>query len=802
MIKNYFILAWRNIVKRPFYSSLNITGLSTGILFTLLIAAYVWNELQVNKSLRNSKNQYFLTSKWKDPNMGLDITTLGPLSKRLKEEYPHLVANYYRWDGITSVVSKGDKHFREGLQLGDSTLLSMYGFELLHGDSRTALTNPYSVVLTEDKAIKYFGKTDVVGETIGIQSFSGGKRDFAITGVLKNLPENSVTVLNDANHNTLFIPTNTFAYFGRGDFEAWTNLIIPSYIEVMNGVTAQDLEKPIEQLIQKNAPDGIKQNLTVLPVALTDYYLQKNNGLVKRMLYALSFVGLFILLMAIINFINISISSSSARIKEIGIRKVLGGVRKQIIIQFLTESVILVLLATVLAFAAYPLAQPFFGELLGKQIPGLSTFPLYFIFIPLALVLVVGVLAGLYPAIKLSSLRSADSIKGKLKTIKENVLLRKSLTGFQFCIACIVIIAAVIVSQQVSYFFSRSLGYSKEYVVSSQVPRDWSVAGVQKMERVRREFAAMPQISDATLSYEIPNGMNAGQPPVYKAGTDSAKAIPMQSLQTDGNYLSVYQIPLKAGTFFSNNIEADSLKVILNEKAVQDLSFSTADEAIGKELRIPGSSDVFTVKGVTTDFHFGTMQQKIQPSVFFKVRYTRSYRYLSFKIKSGNVANTITAIEKKWATLLPGSSFEYSFMDDTLKNLYKTEIQLKKAAYTATLLSLVIVLLGVLGLVSLSIQKRTKEIGIRKVLGASVSSIITLFMKEILLVITIAGLIACPVAWFIMQGWLSDYAYRISLTAQPFIISVAGLALITALLIVLQTLKAGIENPVKSLRTE
>ena len=230
MIKNYFIIAWRNIIKRPFYSSLNITGLSAGILFTLLIGAYVWNELQVNKSLRNSKNQYFLTSKWKDPNLGVDITTLGPLSKRLKEDYPHLVANYYRWDGITSVVSKGDKHFREGIQLGDSTLLSMYGFELLHGDKRTALNNPYSVVLTEDKAIKYFGKTDVVGETISIQSFSGGKRDFAITGVLKKIPENSVTVLNDANHNTVFIPTNTFSYFGRGDFEAWTNLIIPSYI--------------------------------------------------------------------------------------------------------------------------------------------------------------------------------------------------------------------------------------------------------------------------------------------------------------------------------------------------------------------------------------------------------------------------------------------------------------------------------------------------------------------------------------------------------------------------------------------
>jgi ABC-type antimicrobial peptide transport system permease subunit len=464
--------------------------------------------------------------------------------------------------------------------------------------------------------------------------------------------------------------------------------------------------------------------------------------------------------------------------------------------------VILVLLATTFAVTAYPFTRAFFGELVGKEIPGLSSFPSYFIFIPAGLVLMLGILAGLYPALLLSSLKSADSIKGKLKTIKENVLLRQSLTGFQFCIACVVVIAALIVSQQVTYFFSQKLGYNKEYIVSSQVPRDWSVAGVRKMETVRNEFAMMRQVNGATLSYEIPNGMNGNQPPVYEAGTDSTRAIAMQSLQTDGNYLSVYSIPLNAGSFFSSNIETDSLKVVLNEKAVQALGWKSSNDAIGKQIRIPGSNDVFTVLGVTSDFHFNSMQQKIQPTIFFKVRFTNSYRYLSFKIKPGNVANTIAAIEKKWATLLHGSSFEYSFMDETLKKLYKTEIQLKKAAYTATILSLIIVLLGVLAHVSLSIQKRTKEIGIRKVLGASVSSIITLFMKETLLVISIAGFIACPIAWFIMQGWLSDYAYRISITAKPFIISIAGLALITAFLIVIQTIKTGIENPVKSLRAE
>ncbi len=802
MLKNYFKIAWRNITKRRFYSLLNIIGLSTGIVFTLLIGAYVWNELQVNKKLYNAGNQYFLKSQWKDPNLGVDITTLGPLAKRLKEDYPNLIANYYRWDGITSVVSKGDKHFREGLQLGDSTLLSMFGFQLLHGDARTALDNPYSAVITKDKAIKYFGKTDVVGETIAIQSFSGTKKDFAITGVLKEIPENSVTQINDANHNGIFIPTNTFSYFGRLDFEAWTNIYLPSYIEVRNGVTEKDLENPIKKILQQNAPDGIKQNLTVVPVALTEYYLQKGNGQVKRMLYTLSFVGLFILLMAVINFINISISSSSGRTKEIGVRKVLGSGKKQIVLQFLIESVILVLVATLLAIAAYSFVRTLFGELIGKEIPVLSSFPLYFIFIPAVAILVVGVLVGLYPAFILSSLKSVDSLKGKLKTVKENAWLRKFLVGFQFSIASIVMIAALIVSQQVSYFFSQHLGYNKEYIVSSQVPRDWSPAGVRKMENIRNEFAAMPQISQAALSFEIPNGMNGGQPPVYKNGTDSTQAVAMQSMQTDGNYLSTYQIPLKAGSFFSNSGNIDSSKIVLNEKAVYTLGWKNAQDAIGQQVRIPTSPMIYTIQGVTSDFHFSSMQEKIQPFIFFQVRLTNTYRYLSFKIKPGNVSKAIEAIQKKWSALMPGSSFEYNFMDDTLKSLYKNEIQLRKASYTATILSLIIVLLGVLGLISLSVQKRIKEIGIRRVLGASVTGVISLFMKEFLWVITIAGIVACPIAYFIMHGWLNDYAYRISLTAKPFIFSVAGLAFITALLITIQTLKAGTDNPVKSLRTE
>jgi putative ABC transport system permease protein len=275
----------------------------------------------------------------------------------------------------------------------------------------------------------------------------------------------------------------------------------------------------------------------------------------------------------------------------------------------------------------------------------------------------------------------------------------------------------------------------------------------------------------------------------------------MQALISDENYTETYGIPLQAGTFFDGN-RRDSGRVVLNQQAIRVLGYTTAQEAIGQQVRIPGDPTVFTIKGVTADFHFGSMQQRIPPLVFFNVQFAPSYRYLSFKLKAGNVSSTIEAIQKKWATLLPGSSFEYNFMDDTLKKMYASELQMKKAAGTATLLAMVIVLLGILGLLSISIQKRTKEIGVRKVLGASVASIIALFLKEFLPVLLIGSAVSMPVAWILMQQWLNNYAYRIPLTAQPFLIVTALLAFFTVLIISIQTGKAALENPVKSLRSE
>ncbi|MGN7786071.1 ABC transporter permease [Niabella sp. 22666] len=799
MFRNYIKIAWRNIVKSRFYTAITVIGLATGIAFTLIIAAYVWGELQVNRNLKNIAQHYVIQSKWKNPGEGFEIATLGPLAKTLKEEYPNLVKNYYRFDGITSSIYKKDKSFRESIQIGDSTLLNMYGFRLIDGDASTALTQPFTIVITEHAAQKYFGKTNIVGQTLTVENFSGAKHDFQITGVLSKYAKNSVTQLSEDYPSNFFIPNDNLDFFNRD--MSWQNPSIANYIELQQGVSARDLEQPIAQIMKRHAPSKFREDLTPYLVPLKTYYLDQNNGVVRKMIYALSAVALFILGMAVINFINMSVSRSSARMREIGIRKVLGGIKKQLVIQFLTESVIIVLLATVVGFIVYLLTQGFFSNLLGKNIPSLNDFPVYYIVYPLLFIFLVGTGAGLYPAFVLASLKSVESLKGKSASVKDNVVLRKGLVAFQFITATVAFVGAIVISQQVSFFLSKKLGYNKDYIISAQVPRDWSQAGVNKMIAIRNQFKMLPGIKDVSLSYEVPDGNNVGQAYIYRQGSDTAKALPMQFLSSDEQFIKLYQISLTDGTGFQGN-RLDSGNIIMNKTAIESLGFHDTGDAIGQQVRFLGDPTIFKITGVTSDFHFGSMQQKVQPVIIANVQFSQIYRYLSFKLTPGNLSSDIDILQKKWAALLGNAPFEYKFMDDTLANLYKSEIQLKKAAYVATILALIIVLLGVIGLISLSIRHRTKEIGIRKVLGSSVTGILLLFIRDFLVIVLIGGLIACPVAYLIMSNWLRDYAYRIPLTSTPFIISVACLAFVTIALISLQTIKTALTNPVKSLRNE
>lgn len=798
MLKNYFKTAWRNLLKRRFYSLVTILGLAVGMTFTFLMMSYIWGEWQVNRHLANAHNQYIIRSKWTDPGMGLDLTTLGPLGKALKTDYPNLVANYYRYDAITVAVSRGDKHFREDVQTGDSTLLNMYGFPLLHGHAQSALNAPNSIVITENKAMKYFGRTDVVGESLTLHNFVGGKQEYQITAVMKNPPFNSVTHLLNTE-TEIFFPFSSLE--GRkGSEDNWGFAFMVNYIELKEGITPADLAKPIAQELATHAPESIKANLKIYLTPLSEYYREANNGIVNKMILTLSGITLFILLMAIVNFINISIGSSSSRLKEIGVRKVLGSLKRQLIGQFLAESILLTLLAMVISLGLYELLRPFFGDLLGKEVTSLWSLMPYALIAPVSIAMLVGLLAGLYPALVLSRIPSVESMKGKLKSVGDNILFRRSLIAVQFVIALFVFAGAGIVARQVDYFFNKNLGYDKESLVTLGVPRDWTPDGLAKMEQVRDGLGRLKEIKNISLSYEIPNG-NGGYFGFYKPGQDSTEAVLATVLRTDVSYSKTYDISLLAGEYLQPpNTAYQPDRIVMNETAIRSLGYASAQEALGQQVRVHFYPNPLTIVGIAKDFHFESMHQAIKPLVFADVRGTNTYRYLSIRLSPGNIGNSMAAVRQKWRELMPDAPFEYVFMDETLQKLYQSEIQLKKASRVTTFLSVVIVLLGILGMVSLNVARRTREVGIRKVLGATSLQVVMLFLKEFLAILVGAILIAFPLAILLGNQWLKTYAYRTEIGWEVF----AGIAMVFGMMITTlvcaQTYKAAVTDPVKSLK--
>ena len=803
MIKHYIKIAWRNLIKYKFNSLVDIAGLSVGVAFTLLIGVYVWTELNVNKALQNYENQYIIQSEWKNPNQGNELTTFGALPKALHTAFPHLVANYYRWDGIDVIVSHGAEHFTESCAVGDTTLFDMYGFELAYGNPNSAFEDPYSAVISSAMALKYFGTNNAVGQTLHIQNFNGEKRNFTVSGVLAQLPRNSVTSVNEMNRNQIFLSASVINFFQR-QIDSWRNPFIVGYIELQSGISPEQLTEPMKELLTLNTPDNISANLDPYLVSLTEFYRQGENGVVQKQIRVLSIIAFFILLMVMVNFINSSISKANSRMREIGIRKILGSDKSRLIRQFLTESVVIVLIATVLALFIYQACRPLCAYILEKELPSLFSLPLYFILSILCLSICLGILTGLYPSLILSSLKPTDSVQGKLLPRSEKTALQKALVGFQFSIAVIILCSTFIISKQIDYFFSENLGYDKDFLVTAALPRDWTPSGVNKMKTIRDEFTRMAEVETSTLSYDIPNGMNNGGAPVlYRMSDDSTRGVVTRLLMSDEYYSQTYKIPLLAGSFFSGQGSyLDPTKIVINESTAKALRWSNPEEAIGQKIYAQGNPDLLTISGVVKDFHFSSMQDKIQPLCWTHVQFTNGYRYLTFRLQPGNISSSIDALRDKWTQLLPQAPFEYQFLDETLGAMYTSEIQLKKAAVVATLLSTLIVLIGMLSLISLVVQQRNKEIGIRKVLGASVSSVAVTLSKDFGKLVAVAAIIAIPIAWYAMNRWLKGFAYRIDL--QWWMFAGAGLvAIVVAMFtVVTQSVRAAMADPTKSLKSE
>lgn len=799
MIRSYFKVMLRHMARHKINSIINITGLTTGITFALVIGVYVWGELQVNQQLKDVDQLYIFENTTKD---GAMPTFFAPsnLTKTLNDEYPQLAENYYRFFDRMVKLSANDKNFIYQSMVGDSTLINMLGLPVSYGDRTTALRDPYSVVITEDVALQLFGRKEVIGETVGISSGTADKKQFVITAVLPKLESNSVTDLIHINAQ-VFISFKNSDDFLLPQPDTWDGTWCLSYLKLTKEADVAEVEKLAMKLAEERIPSQQKvEGMELKLRPLSDYYLLSGNAAVQKMILILAGIAFFILLLASINFINISISSTAARLKEIGVRKVIGGLKKQIVFQFLSESILLTIFSGICSLIAYELFRGYFGSILGTSLTSAFSFSPQFWAWFAAGILLIGLLAGSYPSFLLSAYKAIDSLKGKIKITSKGVL-SKGLITTQFTISIVVFISSIIISRQISLFLESDLGYDKSFIITvSSAPRIWSQEGINKMQAAKQDFLNVPQIQGATISWGVPNGNGITNDFNLRApGTDRSKAVRISTFSTDEDFAGVFKIELLEGSFFQK--DGGTWKpndIVLNESASKALGVK-----VGDRLNPLVSDTVFfEVKGIVKDFNYNSMHEAVRPMGFIHISQDLRFRFFSFRVNPGNVAETVAAVEKKWHEVFPDDPFSHAFMEDRLADLYKSEMQLKKATAVGTGVMTVIVIVGVLGMVSLAVSRRIKEIGIRKTLGASVLNILRLFSVEYVKIIVLSIVIAVPLAWIGISQWLEGFAFRVGLSWWMFVVPGAVLMSIALFVVIVSVQKAAVSNPADALRVE
>jgi putative ABC transport system permease protein len=808
MLRNYLLIAWRNLKNNKVFAVINIMGLTIGITTALLIAAFILHETDINREIRNVDRQFVIESLWREASLGYKITTISPLSKALKEQHPHWVANYCRLFGITANLSSGDKHFREYAAIVDSTLLTTFGFPLVEGHAGKAFEHSTSVVITEDLALKLWGETDVVGRALRMETSNGevnpaGFLYFTITAVLANPRANSVFNFFRMK-NTVFLPMAAMKYFYDPRMvEDWNNNYMVSFLELQPGVSPQQLQTPMLQLIRANAPEPIKKNLTPRLVPLRHYNLLEEDEKVGKALGILAWIALFILGLAIINFVNLTIGKSTGRLREIGLRKALGGRRSQVISQFMVESVLLTLLAFLLSLSLAQLLLPYFSELVGRpiaigQIPFLKILSLC-----VGLAIGTGLLAGMYPALVLSALPTISSLKGKVTLQGKGQVFKRFLLMSQFGTAAFLLVAALVIHQQLSFLLGQNLGFQAApvYAVSS-LPRNYNPQGVDRMLALKKEFLQIPGVEAVSLAYHVPDGLMPDRVLLKREGQSDETARPLGLMLVDEDYARTFGLKVLQGHFFTQ-MPGESLppgRAVITEQVAIDLGLGR--DVLGKKLYFPGSSEPVEVVGVVNDFHLGSLREKRLPLVLLHVKDDPRYRYYAFRLKGANQARVLGQIEQKWAQLFPNSPFVGFHEQEKFESLYATEQQLKKAVTISSLLGLVVVFLGVLGLVLQSLLRRTKEIALRRILGASALHLFHLLNKEFIGLLLVGILLAFPLTYWVMKRWLAEFAYQYPLNGSPFLLSAATVFSLSCLTVLIHALRVIRQNPVEALRYE
>jgi len=801
MINRYFTAAFRHLLKNKYYTVLNIVGLSVGLACFTLIGLWVQDELSYDRFHERADRIYRVAGTFTDESGQFDqAVTCIPLGPALASDLPEVEASV-RVDMNGSVVQVGDKKFiEEDILAVDPAFFSVFSFKLLKGDAATALKDPYNIVITESMAKKYFGEHDPVGESLKIFQYDPNQlgAEYKITGVMEDCPPNS-----HLQYNFLFsfktleaYDPETFGYNGWFNNGYYTYILVKpdTKTEVLKGKLATFLEKYIGSDMKKH-----KINWSYFLQPLTDIHLKSNLRYeiepTSSVTYVVIFgsIGLIVLLLACINYINLSTAYSSDRFKEVGVRKVMGAHKNQLMGQFLVESWILAMASLVIAVVWMELARPLFESLTGKHISDFYN-PDNVVSL-VAIASLVGLLSGIYPSMILSSFRTVNILKGQYKTGATGVWLRKSLVVLQYSITIVLITGILVIQLQMNFIKNKDLGFDADNLLVLNVNGSREVrVGIGGFAN---DLLANPSVSGvATSGAFIAGGLgNSMATFVDASGKKVNGTIFMNGV--DQEYVDTYRMKLIAGRNFIKESRADSLSIIVNEKTVRNYGYADPEDAIGMEVLFGETK--YTMIGVVSDFHYDTFHKGIDPVCMYLL--PGGFSRVAVRLND-EATDGLALVSGAWKKHFPNTVLDYSFADDRLQSTYKVEQRSSKIFLVFSIISLAIACLGLFSLVSYSVETRTKEIGIRKVLGATVANILGMLSKEFLNLIGIAAIIAVPVAYYFTGEWLMGFAYRIELTPVIFIEAGAVVLLVAWLTVSLCSARAATANPVNSLRNE
>jgi putative ABC transport system permease protein len=793
MFKNYFKVAFRNLWKNKIFSFINIMGLTVGMTACFLIFLYVKFELSYDSFHTKADRIYRIVSDIKTPTEVIHAS--GPawaVAPNAKDEFPE-IESFVRITNDNVLIKKGDIKFQEeNAAWADSAFFKVFDFKLLKGNPTTALKEPFSVVFSETAAKKYFGKTDPMGQTLLI---TGDKLPAKVTGIMKDIPGNS-QIKADV---VLSMSTITQKFNQKLDSQ-WGNYGASAYILLKPGTNAKFLQKKFPAFLERRDGAEMKKMQmypTLFLEPLRDVYLYSTRDDSKTghitNVYIFSIVAIFILLIACFNFINLTTARSAERAKEVGIRKVVGAGKKQLAAQFLGESVVLCLIAFVLTFFFSWLLLPLFNQLAGKTISnGIFDHWNYLVLLFFASI-GIGLLAGIYPALVLSSFKPIVVLKGRFATGTRGIILRKGLVIAQFTISIALIIATIIVYNQLNFMRNQDLGFSKDQIMVIDTNGD---PAKNTFEQTIKE---LPDVKSVSMSGSVPGGGNPGAYSEIENKKGDMQIANLDLYFVGFNFINQYKIKMVAGRSFSKDFATDTTQaMVLNEAAVKLFGYTSPEQAIGKRFKQWGREG--KIIGVMKDFHFRSLEEEIKP-LSMRIE-PDGCNLISVNIAAGNLPKTIASIENKWKTLIPDRPFNYYFLDEFFNRQYRSEVRFGNLFLNFAILAIFISCLGLLGLASYSTIQRTKEIGIRKVMGASVSNIVNLLSVDFLKLVLISFLIAAPIAWYFMHHWLKDFAYRIDINWRIFLFAGLTAVLIALFTVSFQAIKAAIANPVKSLRSE